>query len=152
MNIPDSSKPLDLVKQFHETYKLPMYDGTPTLDTERLNMRMGLIAEEFSELVEAVYGEKAGEIVRDSYKEALGNDQNNRDIVETADALADLVYVIYGMTLECGIDLEAVLKEVQASNMSKLGEDGKPIYREDGKVLKGPNFFEPDIKKALGLK
>ena len=151
MNISDSAKPKDLVTQFHETYKLPIYEGKPTLDFERLNMRMGLISEEFSELVEAVYGEKAAQIVRESNVALLENDEGRRDVVEAADALADLVYVIYGMALECGIDLEAVLKEVQASNMSKLGEDGKPIYREDGKVLKGPNFFQPDIKKALGL-
>lgn len=151
MHIPDSSKPKDLVVQFHETFNLPMFDGKANLDSSRLNMRMGLIAEEYTELVEAVYGEKAGEIIRKANAKVFENDEKKRDVVETADALADLVYVIYGMSLECGIDLEAVLKQVQASNMSKLGVDGKPIYREDGKVLKGPNFFEPDIKKALGL-
>lgn len=151
MNIPDSNKPLDLVTQFHETYNLPIYEGKATLDIDRLNMRMGLIAEEFNELVEAVYGEKASEIIREANIKVLENDEQKRDVVEAADALADLVYVIYGMALECGIDLPAVLKEVQASNMSKLGADGKPIYREDGKVLKGPNFFQPDIRKALGL-
>ena len=71
--------------------------------------------------------------------------------METADALAELIYVIYGMALEMGIDLAKVLAEVQRSNMSKLGEDGKPIYREDGKVLKGPGYFRPDVAGVLGL-
>ncbi len=70
-------------------------------------------------------------------------------VVEAADALADLVYVIYGMALETGIDLAAVLAEVQRSNMSKLGADGRPVYREDGKVLKGPGFFSPDVAGIL---
>ena len=61
------------------------------------------------------------------------------------------MYVIYGMALELGIPMADVLAEVQASNLSKLGADGRPIYREDGKVLKGPNFFNPDIPRALGL-
>lgn len=82
-------------------------------------------------------------------KEAVAADDGERDIIESADALADLVYVIYGMALECGINLPAVLAEVQSSNMSKLGEDGKPIYREDGKVLKGPGFFVPNIARGL---
>lgn len=79
--------------------------------------------------------------------------QNRQPInmVEAADALADLIYVIYGMALEMGIDLAKVLAEVQRSNMSKLGEDGKPIYREDGKVLKGPGYFRPDVAGVLGL-
>ena len=75
----------------------------------------------------------------------MAGDDGTRDTVEAADALADLVYVIYGMALETGIDLAAVLAEVQRSNMSKLGTDGRPIYREDGKVLKGPGYFAPDV-------
>ena len=66
-------------------------------------------------------------------------------------ALGDIVYVVYGMALELGIPLAEVLAEIQASNLSKLGSDGKPVYREDGKVLKGPDYFPPDIPKALGL-
>ena len=69
----------------------------------------------------------------------------------TADALADLVYVIYGMAIESGMDLESVLAEVQASNLSKLMPDGSVKLREDGKVLKGPNFFQPNIARGLGL-
>lgn len=74
-------------------------------------MRMGLIAEEFSRLIEAVYGDKAADIVRKAYDQALENDEKKLiDVIGAADALADLVYVIYGLSLECGIDLEAVLK------------------------------------------
>ena len=112
-------------------------------------MRMSLILEEVTELVTAVYGKEAGKVLAEGAAAAQAADDGERDLIETADALADLVYVIYGMALESGISLPAVLKEVQASNMSKLGEDGKPIYREDGKVLKGPGFFPPNIARAL---
>ena len=72
-------------------------------------------------------------------------------MVEAADALADLVYVVYGMAIESGIDLDRVLAEVQASNLSKLMPDGTVRLRGDGKVLKGPGFFPPDVRRALGL-
>ena len=72
-----------------------------------------------------------------------------RDIVEVADALTDLLYVVYGAGHSFGIPLDKCFEEVHNSNMSKLGEDGKPIYREDGKVLKGPNYWSPDLKKVL---
>ena len=114
-------------------------------------MRMSLIAEEFGELVGAVYGKRARAGVEAAFKQAVSDDDGSRDTVEAADALADLIYVIYGMALEMGIDLAKVLAEVQRSNMSKLGEDGKPIYREDGKVLKGPGYFRPDVAGVLGL-
>ncbi|MDO5048254.1 MAG: GNAT family N-acetyltransferase [Actinomycetaceae bacterium] len=148
----DSRRPQMLVKQFHDVYNLPVLLGeTPSADRERIHMRMGLVSEEYQELTTALYGEKAGEIIALAQGEAKTADDHTRDTIEVADALADLVYVIYGMALECGIDLDAVLEEVQASNLSKLGEDGKPIYREDGKVLKGPGFFNPNIARALGL-
>ena len=81
----------------------------------------------------------------------MAADDGRRSTVEAADALADLVYVVYGMALETGIDLAAVLAEVQRSNMSKLGPDGRPVYREDGKVLKGPGYVPPDVAGALGI-
>ena len=112
---------------------------------------MSLIAEEFGELMGAVYGPAARSEVEAGVARAVACDDGTRDTVETADALADLVYVIYGMALETGIDLAAVLSEVQRSNMSKLGADGRPIYREDGKVLKGPGYFRPDVAGVLGL-
>lgn len=76
---------------------------------------------------------------------------NNGDLVEVADALGDMLYILCGTILEHGMQykIEEVFEEIQKSNMSKLGRDGKPIYREDGKVLKGPNYFKPDIKAIM---
>ena len=76
---------------------------------------------------------------------------NNNDLVEVADALGDMLYILCGTILELGMQykIEEVFEEIQRSNMSKLGADGKPIYREDGKVLKGPNYFKPDIQSVL---
>ena len=91
-------------------------------------LRVDLIAEELKELKEAI---------------------RDKDIVEVADALTDLLYVVYGAGHAFGIDLDACFNEVHRSNMSKLGSDGKPIYREDGKVLKGPAFFDPDLTKIV---
>ncbi|MDL5511614.1 nucleoside triphosphate pyrophosphohydrolase family protein [Arenibacter sp. M-2] len=79
---------------------------------------------------------------------------NNNDLVEVADALGDMLYILCGTILEHGMQykIEEVFEEIQRSNMSKLGEDGKPIYREDGKVLKGPNYFKPNIVDILDKK
>lgn len=143
--------PESLVREFHETYSMPIATDGPNIDRERLHMRMALIAEEFTELVTAVYGKAAGDTVETAYETAVTADDNTRDTVETADALADLIYVIYGMALETGIHLDAVLREVQAANLSKLGADGRPIYRADGKVEKGPDYFRPRIDRVLGL-
>ena len=76
---------------------------------------------------------------------------NNKDLVEVADALGDMLYILCGTIIEHGMQhkIEEVFNEIQKSNMSKLGADGKPIFREDGKVLKGPNYFKPDIKTIL---
>ncbi len=106
----------------------PEKSGFP--DWETVALRLSLIQEEHDELVKAV---------------------NDEDLVEVADALTDLLYVVYGMGHAFGINLDLAFNNVHASNMSKMGEDGKPIYREDGKVLKGPNYFPPKIKRALTL-
>lgn len=76
---------------------------------------------------------------------------NNNDLIEVADALGDMLYILCGTIIEHGMQhkIEEVFNEIQRSNMSKLGEDGKPIYREDGKVLKGPNYFKPNIEDIL---
>ena len=101
----------------------------PTLsDFNTRELRLELIREELEELHEAV---------------------DAKDLVEVADALTDLLYVVYGAGHAFGIDLDECFLEVHNSNMSKLGEDGRPIYREDGKVLKGPNFFQPDLEGIL---
>lgn len=155
VEIPDSSQPGKLVAQFHNTYSMPdrLRDGgEPTVDYERVHMRMSLIGEEFAELMGAVYGPAAREHIEKAFQTAQTLDDNNRDVVESADALADLVYVIYGMALESGIDLDKVLAEVQASNLSKLMPDGSVLLREDGKILKGPHFFPPNVARALGMR
>jgi predicted HAD superfamily Cof-like phosphohydrolase len=123
----------EMVREFHETYDAYMGDPDEVkLPEERhLAMRLALIAEEYEdEFIPAVV---------------------SGDVVETIDALGDLVYVLYGMALAMGVDLDSVIEEIHRSNMSKLGADGKPIYREDMKVLKGPNYFPPDIAGVVGL-
>lgn len=121
----------DMVYQFHETYNQPRPNTLTLLDKTRAQLRNGLIEEELQELKEA---------------------QEDGDIVEIADALGDLVYVVIGEAIEYGIDLDAVMAEIQRSNLSKLDPaTGLPIYREDGKVLKGGNFTPPNIAKVLGL-
>lgn len=122
--------PAEMVREFHETYGAYIQDSPDAGNFALRRLRWNLIEEEVGELNEAL---------------GLG------DIVEIADALGDIAYVVYGAAISFGIDLDAVLTEIHRSNMSKLGEDGKPIYREDGKVLKGPNFFKPDLKKVLDL-
>lgn len=112
---------------FHQTFGSAIRT-LPIADVPEKQLRIDLINEEAKEYEEA----------------ALDN-----DIVKMADALADIVYVCYGAAITHGIDLDAVIQEVQRSNMSKLGRDGKPIYREDGKVLKGPNYTKPDVKGVL---
>ena len=101
----------------------------PSFSTEKINqLRISLIQEEVDEL-----------------KEAMANN----DLLEVADALTDLLYVTYGAGHAFGIDLDKCFNEVQNSNMSKLGEDGKPIYNQLGKVMKGPNYFKPDLRKFV---
>ncbi|MBV7363625.1 GNAT family N-acetyltransferase [Actinomycetaceae bacterium TAE3-ERU4] len=150
IRLPDFNRPEDLVRQFHEVYDCPILDA-PTLDTPRLGMRMDLILEEVHELVGAVLGTQSRQIMEEAWRKAKEKDSSERNLVECADALADIIYVVYGMALETGISLPAVLSQVQASNMSKLDADGSVIKREDGKVLKGPNFFRPQVAKILGI-
>ena len=97
-------------------------------DAETTNLRLELIAEELNELYDAM---------------------EQKDIVGIADALTDILYVTYGAGHAFGINLDKCFTEVQRSNMSKLGADGKPIYRDDGKVMKGPNYSEPDLQSIL---
>ncbi len=100
-----------------------------SFSTDKINkLRLSLIQEELDELSEAI---------------------NNKDLLEVADALTDILYVTYGAGHAFGIDLDKCFEEVQNSNMSKLGNDGKPIYNDAGKVMKGPNYFKPDLSKFL---
>lgn len=124
-------KQLKAVRLFHETYGLGVSEEMKAdLGALKNELRYNLMKEENEEYLEAV--------------------QNN-DIVEIADALGDMLYILCGTILEHGLQhkIEEVFDEIQRSNMSKLGEDGKPIYREDGKVMKGPNYFKPNFEKIL---
>ena len=101
----------------------------PSFSTDKINkLRLDLIKEELAELTEAM---------------------NNKDLLEVADALTDILYVTYGAGNAFGINLDKCFEEVQDSNMSKLDENGKPIYNEYGKVMKGPNYFKPDLSKFV---
>ena len=101
----------------------------PSFSSDKINkLRIDLIKEELQELTDAM---------------------NNKDLLEVADALTDILYVTYGAGHAFGINLDKCFDEVQKSNMSKLGKDGKPIYNEDGKVMKGPDYFKPDLSKIL---
>ena len=122
-------KQLDSVKQFHDTYKIG-YSNNPIADLgpEKNKLRFKLMSEENEEYLDA---------------------STNNDIIEVADALGDMLYILCGTIIEHGMQdiIEPVFDEIQKSNMSKLGKDGNPIFREDGKVMKGPNYFKPDFKK-----
>ena len=101
----------------------------PSFSSDKINkLRIDLIKEELDELQEAM---------------------KNNDLLEVADALTDILYVTYGAGHAFGIDLDKCFDEVQNSNMSKLGKDGEPIYNESGKVMKGPNYFKPDLSKFV---
>ena len=137
-----------MVAEFHGAFNLPnrLGQGKPDAMHERTELRKDLIGEEFDEFLDSHQTVYVGGRRLGFYHKLV-----NVDTVAYADALADLVYVAYGAAIEAGIDLNMVLRDVHRSNMSKLGEDGRPIYREDGKVLKGPNYSAPNIKEVLGL-
>ena len=116
------------VKLFMDTYGQEVKDKAEFSDAKTNKLRIDLIKEELDELTEAM---------------------NEKNLLEVADALTDILYVTYGAGHAFGIDLDKCFDEVQNSNMSKLGEDGKPIYNESGKVMKGPNYFKPDLLKFI---
>ena len=119
------------VTEFHTAFKLNMnQEPIAYIGEDRNLLRYKLMREENEEYLEAA---------------------NNNDLVEVADALGDMLYILCGTIIEHGMQdkIEEVFNEIQRSNMSKLGEDGSPIYREDGKVLKGPNYFKPNIADIL---
>jgi predicted HAD superfamily Cof-like phosphohydrolase len=122
---------IEAVKAFHSVFKIG-HRETPKADLgiDKNTLRFNLMKEENEEYLEAA---------------------NNNDLVEVADALGDMLYILCGTIIEHGVQykIEEVFDEIQRSNMSKLGKNGEPIYREDGKVLKGPNYFKPNIKSIL---
>lgn len=122
---------INAVQLFHESFGLGVsQEMKADLGESKNKLRFNLMDEENKEYLEAA---------------------TNNDLVEVADALGDMLYILCGTILEHGMQhkIEEVFNEIQRSNMSKLGEDGKPIYREDGKVLKGPNYFKPNISSIL---
>ena len=124
-------KRIAAVHEFHTAFGLGIKDKpTASIGEQRNLLRYNLMKEENEEYLEAA---------------------ENNDLVEVADALGDMLYILCGTIIEHGMQhkIEEVFDEIQRSNMSKLGEDGKPIYREDGKVLKGPDYFKPNISDIL---
>ena len=124
-------KEIAAVQEFHEAFGLEIqHQPTVALDEKVIDLRYNLMKEENEEYLEAA---QAG------------------DLVEVADALGDMLYILCGTIISHGFQdkIEAVFDEIQRSNMSKLGTDGKPIYREDGKVMKGPHYFKPNIAGLL---
>jgi len=122
---------INAVQDFHEAFGLGVNESpTAELSLQKNLLRYKLMREENEEYLDAA---------------------NNKDLVEVADALGDMLYILCGTIIEHGMQykIEEVFNEIQKSNMSKLGADDKPIYREDGKVLKGPNYFRPDLKSIL---
>ena len=122
---------IDAVKTFHTAFKIGHRESPKAnLGNHKNTLRFNLMKEENQEYLEAA---------------------NNNDLVEVADALGDMLYILCGTIIEHGMQhkIEDVFDEIQRSNMSKLGIDGQPIYREDGKVLKGPNYFKPNIESIL---
>ena len=116
------------VKKFMQTFGQEVKDKTEFPDKKIVQLRYDLIKEELEEFNEAI---------------------KDKDMTEIADALTDILYVTYGAGHAFGIDLDECFNEVQKSNMSKIGVNGKPIYNESGKVMKGPNYFKPDLNKFL---
>ena len=116
------------VKKFMETFGQEIKEKASFPDDKITSLRYDLIEEELNELKEAM---------------------DKKDIKEVADALTDILYVTYGAGHAFGIDLDKCFEEVQNSNMSKLGSNGKPIYNDKGKVMKGPNYFKPDLGKFV---
>ena len=116
------------VKQFMQTFGQEVKTKASFSDEKTNQLRLDLITEELEELKNAM---------------------ENKDLLEVADALTDILYVTYGAGHAFGINLDKCFDEVQNSNMSKLGNNGKPIYNESGKVMKGPDYFKPDLSKFL---
>ena len=124
-------KPIEAVTKFHESYGLDIkYTPKANLPKNISELRFNLMKEENEEYLQATRDE---------------------DLIEIGDALGDMLYILCGTIIAHGFQdkIESIFDEIQRSNMSKLGADGKPIYRKDGKVMKGPNYFKPDLKKIL---
>ena len=120
--------PFDKVREFHRAFGQPVGDRPQLLDDDRISLRRTLIEEEYDEFLESLY---------------------DGDLVNASKELSDLLYVVYGTAVEMGINIDAVFDEVHRSNMSKLDENGKPIYREDGKVLKSKLYSAANVADVI---
>lgn len=121
-------KAFEKLWEFHTVYNCARSNTIKFPDQATRDMRINILKEEWEEYLQA---------------------EKESDIVEIADALADIIYIAIGTAVSYGIPMDKIFNEVHASNMSKLDENGNPIYREDGKILKGPNYFKPDIKGII---
>lgn len=119
------------VKEFQTIFKSHVSEKPVLPNTEERDLRKRLLEEEYNEYLEG---------------------ENNNDIIEIADALGDMLYIIYGTAVSYGLPINEIFNEIHASNMSKLDENGNPIFREDGKILKGKNYFKPDLKSIIERK
>jgi predicted HAD superfamily Cof-like phosphohydrolase len=122
------NNPYNSLWEFHEAFDLTRSKTTQFPDRDVRKLRIELLREEWEEYLDG---------------------ESNDDLVEIADALADIVYIAYGTAVSYGIPLDEIFDEVHSSNMSKLGDDGKPVYRDDGKVLKGPRYRPPNVQSIL---
>ena len=142
--------PGPLVHEFQRTFRVAQAPGSaPVAVFDRLEVRYRLVAEEFAELTDAVFGKEAGDLVRAATAKAETFDTSNADVVEILDALCDLVVVEYGWADEAHLPIDDGLAEVHRSNMSKLDENGDPILRADGKILKGANYSPADLAAVI---
>jgi predicted HAD superfamily Cof-like phosphohydrolase len=152
--------PYEMVGEFHQTMGQPWHQKgrIPAINAALIKLRLKLITEELEELTDAILNPESEIAINIKQSYDLLNTEINiitdedlkLDIIEIADALGDINYVVNGAAHAFNINLDCVTEEIHRSNMSKLGEDGKPIYRtEDGKILKGPNYFKPNIKEIL---
>lgn len=142
---------INRVREFHSAFGHPIAPAATPGDRKLRELRVKLIAEELTELCEAlgvaVKIESNG--VSSQFVVEAVKDDAEVDLIAAADALGDLDYVVQGANLVFGFPAEPVLKEIHRANMSKLGADGLPVYREDGKVMKGPNYTPPDVAAVL---
>lgn len=121
----------EMVEEFHKTFGANVGEKPELPNEQERELRKKLLTEEFNEYLEG---------------------EHNNDIVEISDALGDMMYIIYGTAVSYGLPIDEIFQEIHSSNMSKLDENGKPIYREDGKVLKSNLYFKPNIKKIIDSK
>lgn len=161
--------PNEVVREFYRAFEEPIREGAPSaspevMSDERLELKIALIVEEVSELLDATYNDSVGELFRNAWKHAVKTGMTNnpkRDFVEMFDAAIDIDVVVNGLAIETNMPVAAGHKEVLRGNMSKLGPDGKPLrsdgvtpasdgeVKPKGKIIKGPNYVAPDLLKVL---